>query len=80
MCEWVCTGTLHDWVCVRVFVSVCMSYVPQYELFMRYFLTDNVTRTENPYEAQLFYVPALLYFYIGGSVPCTCACHAAAAA
>ncbi|KAG2436914.1 hypothetical protein HXX76_006433 [Chlamydomonas incerta] len=36
-----------------------------YELFLQYFLTDNVTRTENPWEANLFYVPLLLYFYIG---------------
>ncbi|GLC68059.1 hypothetical protein PLESTF_000640400 [Pleodorina starrii] len=36
-----------------------------YEYFMTYFLTDTVVRTENPYEANLFYVPMLLYFYIG---------------
>ncbi|GFR40869.1 hypothetical protein Agub_g1520 [Astrephomene gubernaculifera] len=36
-----------------------------YESFMKYFLQDNVVRTENPYEANLFYVPMLLYFYVG---------------
>ncbi|KAG2494879.1 hypothetical protein HYH03_007118 [Edaphochlamys debaryana] len=36
-----------------------------YEWFMMHFLRDNATRTENPYEANLFYVPMLLYFYIG---------------
>ncbi|GIL47860.1 hypothetical protein Vafri_4498, partial [Volvox africanus] len=34
-----------------------------YEQFMRYFLMDDSVRTENPYEANLFYVPALAYFY-----------------
>ncbi|KAG2444152.1 hypothetical protein HYH02_009091 [Chlamydomonas schloesseri] len=36
-----------------------------YELFLKYFITDNVVRTENPYEAHLFYVPALNFFYSG---------------
>ncbi|KXZ42907.1 hypothetical protein GPECTOR_112g277 [Gonium pectorale] len=36
-----------------------------YEYFMQYFLNDTVVRTENPYEANLFYVPLLLYFYVG---------------
>ncbi|GIL47983.1 hypothetical protein Vafri_4706 [Volvox africanus] len=36
-----------------------------YEYFMMYFLEDKAVRTENPYEANLFYVPMLLYFYIG---------------
>ncbi|GIL89474.1 hypothetical protein Vretimale_18890 [Volvox reticuliferus] len=34
-----------------------------YEQFMQYFLMDESVRTENPYEANLFYVPALAYFY-----------------
>ncbi|EFJ48508.1 acetylglucosaminyltransferase [Volvox carteri f. nagariensis] len=34
-----------------------------YEEFMKYFLVDDMVRTQNPYEANLFYVPALTYFY-----------------
>ncbi|EFJ41257.1 acetylglucosaminyltransferase [Volvox carteri f. nagariensis] len=35
-----------------------------YEYFMTYFLQDHAVRTENPYEANLFYIPMLAYFYI----------------
>ncbi|PNH01195.1 putative glycosyltransferase [Tetrabaena socialis] len=36
-----------------------------YEYFIQYFLKDDIVRTENPYEANLFFIPMLLYFYIG---------------
>jgi len=34
-----------------------------YESFIKMFLQDWSIRTENPHEANLFYIPALLYFY-----------------
>ncbi|KAG2484066.1 hypothetical protein HYH03_017086 [Edaphochlamys debaryana] len=34
-----------------------------YEYFLSFFLSDTTVRTENPYEANLFFVPALNYFY-----------------
>ncbi|PNW85856.1 hypothetical protein CHLRE_03g202550v5 [Chlamydomonas reinhardtii] len=40
-----------------------------YEYFLKYFITDNIVRTENPYEAHLFYVPALNFFYSGNLRP-----------
>ncbi|PNH06508.1 hypothetical protein TSOC_007161 [Tetrabaena socialis] len=40
-----------------------------YEHFLRYFLQDTAVRTENPYEATLFYVPMLLYWYAGNTGP-----------
>ncbi|PNH07802.1 putative glucuronosyltransferase [Tetrabaena socialis] len=36
-----------------------------FEYFLRYFLRDTAVRTEDPLEATLFYVPALVYVYIG---------------
>jgi len=36
-----------------------------YEYFIKSFLKDWAVRTENPHEANLFFVPALLYFYVG---------------
>ncbi|KAG1665073.1 hypothetical protein FOA52_012492 [Chlamydomonas sp. UWO 241] len=35
-----------------------------YEYFLQSFLTDWSVRTENPYEANMFFVPAMLYFYV----------------
>ncbi|KAG2486339.1 hypothetical protein HYH03_015043 [Edaphochlamys debaryana] len=35
------------------------------EFFIENFLTDTVVRTENPYEAHLFYIPALTMYYSG---------------
>ena len=37
-----------------------------YQHFMRQLYSDWSVRTENPWEADLFYVPALTYFYSGG--------------
>ncbi|KAG1665066.1 hypothetical protein FOA52_012485 [Chlamydomonas sp. UWO 241] len=36
-----------------------------YEYFLKYYLKDWSVRTENPHEANLFFIPALLYFYVG---------------
>ncbi|GAX86293.1 hypothetical protein CEUSTIGMA_g13705.t1 [Chlamydomonas eustigma] len=36
-----------------------------YEYFIKYFLQDWDVRTENPNEANMFFVPALVYFYAG---------------
>ncbi|KAG2492559.1 hypothetical protein HYH03_009221 [Edaphochlamys debaryana] len=33
------------------------------EYFLRYFLNDSTVRTENPYEAHLFYIPVLNFFH-----------------
>ncbi|GAX84072.1 hypothetical protein CEUSTIGMA_g11496.t1 [Chlamydomonas eustigma] len=35
-----------------------------YEYFLRYFLYDWEVRTQNPYEANLFFIPMLVYFYV----------------
>jgi hypothetical protein len=37
-----------------------------YQLFYQYLLKDWGVRTDNPWEASLFYVPALTYFWSGG--------------
>ena len=43
-------------------VTIDMMY-GAFEFFLQQFLNDWTVRTENPYEANLFYIPALLYFH-----------------
>lgn len=43
-------------------MSIDMMY-GSFEFFLQQFLNDCTVRTENPHEANIFFVPALLYFY-----------------
>lgn len=64
----VLTQTDSDIICTRY--STCAGHPPPhiaYKQFISAFLSDWTVRTENPWEAHLFYVPALSYAYSGSS-------------